>query len=403
MSADPRHRCRSCGPGCRPTPPDRARRVPSVVGSRPSRQTELAHLDGQRVVDLAGAFGEHLEQLPGQAGDLGLTVDDRLPRHPAAVAQLGSQHRLVQAAQHPLVPLQVAGVQRKPPAVVGLDLRGDDRVGVHLRIVSPRRRLTERGHVNPSASGCWRRPPTRTRVVAPNRSRCAERRPHCDVVGFEQTSDRRSAPTTHSATSAPRTWHRTPPPPARPSRPPSSGLATRCPAASPRSGHDPPAMPGDRRPRPVQSVQARQPDHRTIHPAPRPAPAPDTGCSRPPSPSPTTHTASSPATSRSPRRRALVCRTRGTLRRRSSSAAERQSASRRLELAGAGADGGAGGRLVLPVVRRGDEGLLGDRRWTEQRPRDRAADQLLQLDASAHAGADRHVRPGVLPCRPSAR
>ena len=135
--------------------PGVGRRLPAQRGAFPGRRvpalatTELAHLDGQRVVDLAGAFGEHLEQLSGQAGDLGLAVDDRLPRHPVAVGQLGPQHRLVQAAQHPLVPLQVAGVERQPPAVVGLDLGRDDGVGVHLGVVGPRRRLAERGHGQP--------------------------------------------------------------------------------------------------------------------------------------------------------------------------------------------------------------------------------------------------------------
>ena len=145
-----------------------------VVGSRPFAATELADLDGQRVVDLIGALGEHLQQLPRQADDLGLAVDDRLPRHPVAVGQLGSQHRLVQAAQHPLVPLQVAGIQRQPPPVVGLDLGRDDPRGC---AVAGRRRATSSDETSPpsspTASGCWRRPSTRTRVVAPNHSTCA--------------------------------------------------------------------------------------------------------------------------------------------------------------------------------------------------------------------------------------
>ena len=155
------------------------RRVPPLAA------TELADLDGQRVVDLAGAFGEHLEQLPGQAGDLGLTVDDRLPRHPVAVGQLGPQHRLVQAAQHPLMPLQVAGVQRQPPAVVGLDLGRDDGVGVHLRVIGPRRRLAERRHRQPERVGMQaaavdphpgRRPePLQMRRAPPSRRRRARR------------------------------------------------------------------------------------------------------------------------------------------------------------------------------------------------------------------------------------
>ena len=67
---------------------------------------EGVQLDGQRGVDLGGALGEHLQQLGGAAGDLGLTVDDRPPRHPVAVGQLGAQHRLVQAAEGPLLPFR---------------------------------------------------------------------------------------------------------------------------------------------------------------------------------------------------------------------------------------------------------------------------------------------------------
>ena len=153
VSADPRHRCRSCGPGCRPTPPGTARRAPSVVGSRPSRRRNSSTLTANAASTWPARLENTSSSSPGQAGDLGLAVDDRLPADPVAVGQLGAQHRLVQAAQHPLVALQVAGVERQPPPVVGLDLGRDDGVGVHLRVVGPRRRLAERRHRQPERVG----------------------------------------------------------------------------------------------------------------------------------------------------------------------------------------------------------------------------------------------------------
>ena len=133
--------------------PGTARPVPTVVGSRPSRRRNSPTLTASAASTWPARLENTVQQLARQAGDLGLAVDDRLPRHPVAVGQLGSQHRLVQAAQHPLVPLQVAGVQRQPPAVVGLDLGRDDGVGVQLRVVGPRRRLAERGHRQPERVG----------------------------------------------------------------------------------------------------------------------------------------------------------------------------------------------------------------------------------------------------------
>ena len=203
---------------------------------------------------------------------------------PVAVGQLGAQHRLVQAAQHPLVALQVAGVQRQPPPVVGLDLGRDDGVGVQLRVIGPRRRLAERRHRQPERVG------VQAAAVDPHPGRrpeplqMLERRASRRRRGRRADRDRRSAPTTRSATSAPRTWHRTRPPPAPPSRPPGRPVdqrrAQRCPR---RSGHGPPTAPADRRPSPDRTGRARRPDGPTTRPAPRPA-RPGSGCSTPPSP-----------------------------------------------------------------------------------------------------------------------
>jgi hypothetical protein len=169
-----------------------SRRLPSEGGPLPRRRIpplpppELPHLGGQGVVDLGGALGEHLQQLPADAGDLGLPVHDRLPLHPIAVGELGPQDRLVQAAQHPLVALQVAGVQRQPAAIIDLDLGRDDRMGVELRVIGPRRGLPERRH---RQSQCVRvqaspvGPDPRRRPVALD---MLERRLNGDVMGGQQ-------------------------------------------------------------------------------------------------------------------------------------------------------------------------------------------------------------------------
>ena len=51
---------------------------------------ELVDLGRQSGIDLAGAFGEDLEQFPWHAVDLGLTADDGLPGHPVAVDHLSA-------------------------------------------------------------------------------------------------------------------------------------------------------------------------------------------------------------------------------------------------------------------------------------------------------------------------
>jgi hypothetical protein len=68
----------------------------------------------------------------GTPGDLGLPVHNRLPANSEPVSELGTQQRLIQPAQHPLLTLQVAGVQGVPRSVVGLDLGRDYGVGVMI-------------------------------------------------------------------------------------------------------------------------------------------------------------------------------------------------------------------------------------------------------------------------------
>ena len=153
--------------------------------------------------------------------------------------------------------------------------------------------------VNPNVSGCWRRPSTRTRVVAPNRSRCssavrtarswASSRPGSPVSAHHTLTDFGA----ENVASNPATARTTFPSAKRPIDEQS------CRAVSQMSGHGPPTAPGDRRRRPVPTGPSRSPGPRTTPPAPHPAP-PDSGCSRAPSRSPTTRTTWSPATSHPP-------------------------------------------------------------------------------------------------------
>jgi hypothetical protein len=106
-----------------------------------------------QVVHLVGALGELVEHLTGDLGDLGLAVDDRAPGDAVAVGELGAQHRLVEVAEGVLVVLEVVGVERVPPAVRGLDLAGDDGVGVELGVVLARGGLLEGGHSEPVGVG----------------------------------------------------------------------------------------------------------------------------------------------------------------------------------------------------------------------------------------------------------
>ena len=108
--------------------------------------TELVERDRHRVLDRRGALGEHRQQILRHAGDLGLALHDRPPLDAEPVGELVAQHRLVQAAEHPLMPLQIAGIERQPPALDGLHLRRDHGVGVDLRVIGPRRRLAEHRH-----------------------------------------------------------------------------------------------------------------------------------------------------------------------------------------------------------------------------------------------------------------
>ena len=132
------------------------RRLPGQRGPFPPRRIttlphpELLDLHGERRVDLHRPLRQHRQQLGRDTGDVGLAVDYRFPRHPEPLPHPGTESGLVQATQHPLVVFQVAGIQRPPPPIHGLDFGGDDGVGVDLRIIRPRRRLPKRRHRQPA-------------------------------------------------------------------------------------------------------------------------------------------------------------------------------------------------------------------------------------------------------------
>jgi hypothetical protein len=147
---------------------------------------ELVDLRLHRGVDLGGTLGEDGDQLGGEAGDLGLPVDDREPVDPEAVGEFAAQHRLVQAAQHPLLQFQIAAVEGEPAAVDRLHLGRDHGVGVDLGVVGTRRRLPERR--NRQALGVGMQPAA---VAAhpcgrPEPFQIGQRRGHGDVVGFKE-------------------------------------------------------------------------------------------------------------------------------------------------------------------------------------------------------------------------
>ncbi len=110
-------------------------------------EAEQHHL--AEVFDLPGPLREHLEDLGGDAGDLGLAVDHGSPGDAVAGGELGAQDRLVDEAQGPLVVLQIRRIQRIPAAIGQLHLGGGDPVGVQLGVVLPGRGLGEERHRQP--------------------------------------------------------------------------------------------------------------------------------------------------------------------------------------------------------------------------------------------------------------
>ena len=98
---------------------------------------EVGDLVGECVVDLVGALRERCEEVVGHRGHLGLAVLDCSPGDAEAMREFVAEDRLIEAAEHSLVLLEVTGVEGEPTAIVGLNLRRDDTVSVDLRVVGP--------------------------------------------------------------------------------------------------------------------------------------------------------------------------------------------------------------------------------------------------------------------------
>ena len=169
-----------------PLAPARRARIGTELAALPL--AELFELAGEDGADGGAALGEHVEQLVGDTGDLGLTRDDRSPvdtetvgrarraaptgtgRRASAGAASGSGRPTPASARRPSAP--------SPRSRRGCG-SGDRRLGKWSG-------GTWRSS-GPFVSG-WSRPPfERMRVVDPNRSRCASAADDRDVVRFEQT------------------------------------------------------------------------------------------------------------------------------------------------------------------------------------------------------------------------
>ncbi len=88
--------------------------------------------------DLRPALGERFDQVPWDAGEVGVAADHRPPFHPPPSCELVAQVGLVEQSCCLRVAIQAARVQRAPHSVVdGLSEVGDHHVGVQQRIARP--------------------------------------------------------------------------------------------------------------------------------------------------------------------------------------------------------------------------------------------------------------------------
>ena len=95
--------------------------------------------------DGCAAAGEGLDQLPVDAPDVGMAVDDRLPGDAEPAGELLAEVGLVEDAGSLGVREQLPRVERAPdPVVAGAGEVGDQHVGVQQRIVRPRGAVPER-------------------------------------------------------------------------------------------------------------------------------------------------------------------------------------------------------------------------------------------------------------------
>ena len=284
--------------GCRPPLPGRARRAPTVSGHVPRGRRNSSSLAARATSIVAGALREHGEQLVGDAGDLGLPVDDRSPTRPRSggsarrAAPTGTGRRAsVDAASGSGRPTPTSGRRRSAPWP--RSRRGCGSAG-HRPATSSDGTSPSSARACPGAAGRRRSGSGSSTRTAPDARAPRRRRRR----GPRAAGRRRSAPTTRvndfgaeNVASNPAT--------ARITRPSAVNRSTSSPTER-RPRHRVTArqqqlqrLDVDRR----RTDRARRPGGPTTRPAPHPAPPSGTGCSTPPSPPPTTRTASSPAAS----------------------------------------------------------------------------------------------------------
>jgi hypothetical protein len=99
--------------------------------------------------DLAAAGGEQPQQRPRDPGDLRPSAGRCGPGNTDPPRQLTAQSRVVDLGGSGGVPVQGAGVHRRPPAVRAVQQVPDDQMREQLRVPSTAREVVERGHDRP--------------------------------------------------------------------------------------------------------------------------------------------------------------------------------------------------------------------------------------------------------------
>ena len=118
---------------------------PLPPGRLPAQsRDEPVELHLHPVADVPVRDRERLQDLVGDAGDLGDAVLPVAPGDTGPGRQLGPQSGVVQRGEGALVDLDPAGVEREPATVVGTDPVGDHDMRVELWVHPSRRVLTER-------------------------------------------------------------------------------------------------------------------------------------------------------------------------------------------------------------------------------------------------------------------
>lgn len=132
------------------------RRLPEIVAFEPGWYVAAVPLAPPRQqpgiggVDVGRAAGEGLDDGAMDADDVGCALDRRAPAHAQPGGELGPHRGLEHVAEAGLVLLEELGVERPPAALPGVDLGGDHRVPVQLRLRRAVRVLLEDGRRQPA-------------------------------------------------------------------------------------------------------------------------------------------------------------------------------------------------------------------------------------------------------------